>query len=69
MVLRVILPPYMCDSQYQIISFVLVRTIRSSFHFMKLPNQINLIASLKVMNLTAVRNRVKVQTIDDSILR
>jgi hypothetical protein len=36
---------------------------------MKLPNQINLIASLKVMNLTAVRNRVKVQTIYDSILR
>jgi hypothetical protein len=43
--------------------------IRSSLHCIKLPNQINLIVSFKVTNLTTVCNGAEVQTIDDSVLR
>jgi hypothetical protein len=48
-VLRATLPPYVCDSQYRIVSFVLVRTIRSSLHCIKSPYQRTSITSLKVL--------------------
>jgi hypothetical protein len=39
--------------------FDLVRTIRVSVHVINSLNQISLIASLKVINLTAIQNRVE----------
>jgi hypothetical protein len=53
-VLRAIWPPYSNNSHYWIVSFVLVRTIRSSCIFIKSANQMNLITCLKSHNLTTV---------------
>jgi hypothetical protein len=60
MVLRATLSLNARDLQWQIISFDLVGTIRVCVLIIKSPNQISLIAGLKVINLTAVRNHVKV---------
>jgi hypothetical protein len=60
MVLRATLSLNARDLQWKIISFDLVGTIRVCVLIIKSPNQISLIAGLKVINLTAVRNHVKV---------
>jgi hypothetical protein len=48
---------------------ILVRMIGVIVHIINSPNQISLIASLKVVNLTAVRNCVEVKQIDESDFR
>jgi putative effector of murein hydrolase LrgA (UPF0299 family) len=55
-----LLPPYMNDSQYQIVSFLLVRTVRSSVHIIKLPNPIINMAILKIIILVKFWNRSRV---------
>jgi hypothetical protein len=57
-----ILPPYPNDSQQWVISFVLVRTIRSCVHIIKLPNPIIKLTFLKIIILLDFEIKSKFQS-------